>query len=100
MLPTYNTRNMFRHPDGTFSAEISEMSAGGHRQVFGQVFPDSCDEGLLLVSHHSGREVRMVVTKTVRDKDGDLTHWCLRSLAEDERKFQLPYAIELTIFND
>jgi hypothetical protein len=100
MAPHHSTRELFVHPDKTLSADISDLSGGGTKQVFGQIYPDSCDEGLVLVSHKSGAEVRMYVTKTVRDCENDITHWCLRSVPEDERLLGLSRTIELTIFND
>jgi hypothetical protein len=91
---------MFVHPDKTLSADISDLSSGGHKQVFDRIFPDSCDDGFTLVSHKTGQEVRMYVTRTVRDKEGDITHWCMKSDPDDELRLHLPAAIELTIFND
>jgi hypothetical protein len=91
---------MFVHPDKTLSADISDLSGGGAKQVFGRIYADACDEGLTLVSHKTGQEVRMFVSREVRDNEGDITHWCLRSVPEDERKLGLPATIELTIFND
>jgi protocatechuate 3,4-dioxygenase beta subunit len=100
MLPSHSTEGLFINPDKTLSADISDLSMGNTKQVFGQVYDDACDDGLILVSHKTGQEVRMVVTRTVHDKEGDVTHWCLRSVRADERRLELPYTLELTIYND
>jgi hypothetical protein len=44
---------------------------------FGRVYSDACDEGLTVVSHHTGREVVYVVNAVHKDREGDLTHWDL-----------------------
>lgn len=66
----HSTRGMFVHPDKTLSADISDLSGGGAKQVFGRIYADACDEGLTLVSHKTGQEVRMAVSRTVRDNEG------------------------------
>jgi hypothetical protein len=54
-----------------FVAEMSELSFGaGSRGVFRQVFPDSCDAGLTLVTAR-GNEVDYYVREEKRDREGE-----------------------------
>lgn len=58
---------------GSFTADISETNG------FGRIFDDACDEGLTIIGA-TGREVQFVIEQAHRDREGDLTHWTLRSV--------------------
>ena len=45
-------------------------------QVFGQVYQDSCDEGLILVSHKTGLPIRYAVSH-IESSEGDIQWWDL-----------------------
>lgn len=70
---------------------VAEMSS---LDGFGRVFDDACDEGLTIISHHTGREVVYAVMAEEKDVEGDLLFWDLESarLGEDVPKVR--------IFND
>ena len=61
---------------------------------FGRVYDDACDEGLTLVSARTGREVVFVVTRTVRDNDGDVSFWLLAPAVSAEPFYTI------RLFND
>lgn len=63
---------------------------------FGRVYDDACDEGLTVVSAHTGREVVFVVEDTVYSDDGELVCWDLRPAARDLRD----NGFRLRVFND
>lgn len=62
---------------------------------FGRVYDDACDEGLTVVSHHTGREVVYGVSDEVKDREGDIAYWTL--IPADLRDSGLP---NLRVFND
>jgi hypothetical protein len=62
---------------------------------FGRVWDDACDEGLTVVSHHTGREVVYAVALVSRDGEGDIAFWDLTPAARADRT--LP---TLRVFND
>lgn len=65
-----------------FLAEISNLERtkeGYTNPVFGQVYHDSCDEGLILVSHKTGLEVRYAVSNIETSEDG-IEWWDLKPI--------------------
>lgn len=72
-----------------FVADISDLGIAG----FGRVWPDSCDEGLTLVSHWTGKQSTCVVTHE-EIRDGDLLYWELAPVDSSAGDFTV------TIFND
>lgn len=98
MIPRYRTKQ-FAHPSAFhFTAEASEL-APAVRPLFGQVYEDAADDGLILVSDRTGREVRLSVIKE-HMRDGDITHWELASIPEDTRRLRLRQPITMVIYND
>lgn len=81
-----------RSGGGMLVAEVSDFGRGF---AFERVYDDACDEGLTVVSHHTGREVVYGVEHVERDPEGDLLFWKLRPASPRER--DLP---TITIFND
>lgn len=56
---------------------VTEISNFGHGFDFGRVYDDACDEGVTLVSEHTGRQVVFAVNHIERDREGDLLYWDL-----------------------
>lgn len=81
------------------STEMSTLDMGGTREVFCQIFNDSCDSGFTLCSHKTGRCVRMYVEHTQKDAYHDVQWWTLKPYAPDLRRGQIPN-FSITIFND
>jgi hypothetical protein len=76
-------------------AFVAELSDLGPRFAFGRVWNDSCDEGLTLVSHRTGRRVVCVVEWIERDREGDTAYWQLRPVNAPAGT-----TFTVTIFND
>jgi hypothetical protein len=74
-----------------FVGEISSTNG------FGQVFDDSCDEGMTLVGK-TGEEVVFCVDRTERDAEGDILFWILRPAVSLGRR-QVP-SCTVQLFND
>ncbi len=47
-----------------------------------RVYDDACDKGFILVSHSTGMEIPMVLTKTYI-VEGDVISWTFRPIAKD-----------------
>lgn len=58
-------------------AEVSTLTNGRKKEVFGQVYDDACDEGFVLVSHHTGKEITFAVDSVDKDSEGDVAGWRL-----------------------
>lgn len=78
-----------------FSAEISSLG----RNVFGQIYTDACDQGIILVSEKTGAESKWAVEREVRLND-DLDGWVLVPTAETLRKIPSLRGYEVHIWND
>ena len=61
----------------TFTTEASMLARVGE-PIFGQIYPDSADEGLVLCSARTGVETKWVVYSTFGVPDGDIQHWVLK----------------------
>ena len=84
----------------TFVAEASDLTQGGASSLFGQIYSDACDLGLILVSQRTGAEVRYVVSRSVMH-DGDLLLWELVPADQTlRRKLVGAQDTKITIFND
>jgi len=77
------------------SGEMSTLQGNG-LVAFGRVYTDACDEGLVIRSARTGREVPFAVTHTER-RDGDLVYWDLEPVNETGRVI---FDCRLRIFND
>lgn len=76
--------------DKTFVAEISELQGKLHMI---QVYPDACDAGFEMVSAKTGKIVRFVETKEVR-QDDEIVAWEFKCLDKDHKN------LKALIFND
>jgi hypothetical protein len=91
--------NSFSFKDGLFTQEISTLSMGGKLSVFHRVYTDACDEGLILVSDKTGREVEFVVD-SIDKSDGDIAGWRLVPTKESIRKVPSARGLRMLIIND
>ena len=60
----------------TFSADMSQLDQGRRVNVWRQAYSDACDEGIMVISHTTGKEVMYVVERT-DENDGDIRGWHL-----------------------
>ncbi len=81
-----------------FVVEASNL--GRNQPQFHQVYPDSCDEGLTLVSAKTGKEVDYAVNHTEKDREGDIAYWELTPTRESLRKVPQARGTTVTILND
>lgn len=70
----FNT-DQFSYKDRKFSAFASDFDKFAFSQMFTQVFDDACDQGFEITSARTGKKVKMTLSETHRDREGDLTHW-------------------------
>lgn len=71
---------------------VGEISDTGLRQIWA----DSADLGLSVVSNVTGVQVDFVVTDEHRDADGDITDWTLASVTGTRQDGRFT----MTLFND
>lgn len=100
MLSHQTTRD-FSYNDAkkSFVSEASTLTRGGRCSLFHQIYQDSCDEGLILISDKTGAEVKFVVDNT-ETREGDILCWKLVPLDEEVRKNPRLKGVTMTIFND
>lgn len=77
-------------------AEISDLGDN----AFGQIYPDACDYGLILISHVTGRETKWVVTEERRNADNELQYWALIPTAETLRREPATRGHTIVVLND
>jgi hypothetical protein len=95
----YSTDRFTFDPKGKcFIAEASDLD----RNLFKQIFPDSCDEGLELVSSRTGETSKWYVNNTQysNDEDHELQAWHLIPTKESIQKYPRLQGYTMTIFND
>lgn len=78
------------------SADISDL--GPH--PFRQVYNDACDEGLTVVSHHTGEEATFVVNRVETDGEGDITKWELIPTDQSLRRNRRLAGMSIYLYND
>lgn len=81
-------------------ALIAEISDFGPDFRFEQIYNDSCDEGLQMVSEKSGRVAKFAVNGVDKDHEGDLTAWNLIPTRETLRAIPELRGVSMKIFND
>lgn len=59
----------------TFSTEESTLRANRAPDVFGRLYDDACDEGFVLVSQRTGKEVAMYLASIDTNKDNEIAGW-------------------------
>lgn len=80
-----------------FVTEISDLNANG--VSFGRLFDDACDQGLVLVSHKTGVQVKFYIDREVV-RDGEVVSWIL--LPTFDTTMKIPALIDtfVEVFND
>ena len=79
-----------------FIAEASELGPN----MFEQIYPDACDQGIVLVSEKTGVETKWVEDRQLWDWEGELGGWVLIPTAETLRKVPALRGYEVHILND
>lgn len=99
MNATYSTEQ-FTISEKCFISEASDLERG--RNLFKQIYPDACDEGLELISQRTGESSKWYVTNTEysNDEDRELQAWHLKPTPETLRKHPRLQGYTMTIFND
>lgn len=69
--------------------------------VFGRVYDDACDEGFVLVSHKTGKEVTFVVDKIDYDASGeDIGGWNLVPINRKTGRIDTSLDLKVLVIND
>jgi hypothetical protein len=77
---TFST-DLFSFKDKLFTVEISTLSQGSRRPVFGRVYDDACDEGITLISERTGDKIVFVVDSidySGQGEDREVAGWRLK----------------------
>lgn len=94
---TISTRAFTKTAPGTYNAEASDIAVDG--VLFTRIYQEHSDVGFILQCADTMRECRMYVDNTHRDREGDVTHWTLKSDRNDERRLKIK-PITITVWND
>lgn len=84
----------------TFSAEVSELTRGGNKQLFERIYDDACDEGFTMTSHTTGRTVVYALYEQHRNEDDDTLYWELKPTSESIRTVPSCKGTTVIIYND
>lgn len=80
-LPTFQLSQFdFDKVSRELVGEASTIQRGGQVKLFGQVFDDACDQGLVIQSHRTGKYLTFVVDKVDQDREGEIQGWWLKPL--------------------
>ncbi|RWZ87283.1 MAG: hypothetical protein EO766_12220 [Hydrotalea sp. AMD] len=82
-----------------FVAEASDIESDV-QPLFHQIYPDTCDIGITLISHRSETEVTYFLNETFRDRENEVQYWTLLPTPESERKVPTCRGTFVRIFND
>lgn len=100
---TFSTK-MFSFKDKLFTCEISTLSEGSRRPVFGRVYDDACDEGITLISERTGERIVFVVDSedySGSGEDREMAGWRLKPAPEGVRGNRKHLAdLRMLIIND
>ena len=84
------------HPN-TACAEASELAPAG-QPMFGQLWQDSADLGLIIVDAKTGKEFEFYVDEEHRH-DGEIQMWSLKAVPKRSNSARLN-DMEVFVFND
>lgn len=83
----------------TFTAEASMLSHSNQGRIFGRIFNDSADEGLVMISVVTGSEAKFFVEEIARNRDQDIISWKLLPTTETCRKIPRLNGSQVVVFN-
>lgn len=83
----------------TFITEASDLGRVGE-DLFERIYPDACDEGLVIISDKTNTEMVFFLADTETDPEGDTTAWHLRLTPECVRRRPDLADMRVVIFND
>lgn len=86
----------FDFTNGSFNSEDSSLPKGH----IGRIYNDACDEGFIMKSEKTGKEVIFALYATILDSDGDITHWIFHPSFQDIQQNPLLADVSVTIWND
>jgi hypothetical protein len=98
MIPTLHS-NQFRYDSGAceLTADISDFGKGF---TWGQVYPDACDAGFMIVSVVTGHVATFVVIHEERDSDGDVVKWVLKAVRQPGPRSPILDMLKVVVYND
>jgi hypothetical protein len=79
--------------------EASTVSAGDKHPLFGRVYDDAVDEGFILKSHKTGKEITFVVDK-IDAKKGEIKSWSLVPIDRKTGRRDKSLNFKVLVFND
>ena len=97
MLPYISTdRFTYNKDTKTFIAEASELPT----PMLGQVWPDSLDQGFVLVSRATGHEATFTIWEEEKNSEGELEAYRLLPTPEAVKKNPGLKGVQVLVFND
>jgi hypothetical protein len=95
------TTDSFTFSNNTFITEASDIEPN-NGSIFHQIYPDACDEGLVLISAKTGNESTWYVSEPeyTKDEDHELVAYHLLPTTETVRKYPALTNTKMVIFND
>lgn len=103
-MTTLSTKDFkFDRVSRRLTAEISSLGHGNKLNIWTQAYPDSCDEGVRVVSEHTGEEIMFVVEKIDyygHGEDRELGGWHLVPTDESKRRVPKCRDLKMLIIND
>lgn len=96
---TYSTKLFDYHKESkTFLVDCSTLIHATSQPLFGRIYNDAADEGLILISHTTGAPLVFYVDEIVRNSDDDIAMWKLKMCPETQRA-NPSLEVYITIFN-
>jgi len=97
-MNTYSSKQFHYDPeDMMFSVEASELA----RYPFARIYPDACDEGFVIRSAKTGKEVTYYIDHVEKDKkENEIKFWLLRPIEASIKKVPTARGTKVIVFND
>ena len=86
------------HFDKEYNEFTQEISTLGNclAALTGRLYDDACDEGFVLVSHHTGQELPFYLVDVEKSDEGEIQCWNFKSTSPHK----LLENMTVTVFND
>ncbi len=91
IAPQHSTDRFTYTSSGAFVAEASDF--GPNARIWGQLYNDAADIGLVLISAKSGARIAFYLDEERKDREGEITEWAFKAVDA-----KVPYRV--VIFND